>query len=315
MAELPAVAADVPQRSFVRRRLKVTFILTGSGMVFPGTNSNTLVLDGLRTVAVVQAVANQATQADIRVYGMRQQDMDALTVLWFNLENAIRNHVVILEASSDNGATWSQVFSGAPIEAQAEYRGAPEVFFHVMAQLQYFAQLNPTDATSYPGAASVVSILESLATKTTLRVQNNGVTAVLKNPYFYGTAFDQMRQVCRAAGIDWYLKGDVFAIAPRGSPRLNPPVVILSPTSGLIGYPVAGRAGGDIGITLQCLYNPAIDCGFPLEVRDSAQFWANGKWKPVSMQHTLSANMPNGPWSTELFCLPVRPLNAQGVQT
>ncbi len=299
--------------SFTRKRLRVTFILTGSNMVFPGTNSNTLVLEGLRTVAVIQAVANQATQADIRIYGMTQPDMDALTVLWFNLENAIRNHVVILEANDGNG--WTQVFSGAPIEAQPEYRGAPDVFFHVMAQLQYFSQLNPTDATSYPGEATVVSVLEALAPLADLTIENNGVTAVLKNPYFYGTVFDQMRSVCRAAGVDWYLKGRVFSITPQGAARFNPPVVVLSPSSGLMGYPVAGRAGGDIGITLQCLFNPAIDCGYPLEVRDSEQFWANGRWKPMAMTHSLAANMPNGEWSTELFCIPVRPLNQQGVQT
>src|SRR5262245_27014284 len=62
-----AGAYRVSAASFTVKQLRVTLILTGSNAVFPGTNSNTLVLEGLRMSAQVQSVARLATQCDIRI--------------------------------------------------------------------------------------------------------------------------------------------------------------------------------------------------------------------------------------------------------
>lgn len=284
--------------SFTRKQLRVTLILAGTNQVFPGTNSNTLVVTGMRISATVQAVARQATQADVRLYGMRPKDMDALTVAWFN--RVFLDHIVVVEANDGGG--WNQVFSGTIIEAQPEYRSAPDVFFRIQARLKYFAQIEPVPATSFQGAAKVADIMEGLAKQMDLTLENNGVDVVLSDPYFYGTAFDQLQQVARAADVDYYFPGgSILAITPANEPRKNAPEVILSPTSGLIGYPVLDR----FGIVVTNLYNPAIDGGNPITVRGSLP-WANGRWKPFSITHQLESFTPGGQWASQLQCYPVR---------
>lgn len=285
-------------QSFTEKRLRVTLILAGSGSVFPGTNSDTLILTDLRMSATVLSVARLSTQCDLTIWGMTRADMDALTVAWAN-PPIVRDHLVILEADSGDG--FSEVFKGTILEAQPDYTSQPDVSFRLQAITGYFQQINPAPPTSYPGDVPIDEIVADLAGRMGFEfIVSGDVAGVLSSPYFSGTLYNQLREACTAAGADFYLQGDTILVTRANLPRQQQPTVVLNAQSGLIGYPCYERAG----LAVQCLFNPAILCGSPVDI-ESIVPSATGRWYPYSAEHLLETRTPGGAWHSRLFCLRV----------
>lgn len=293
--------------SFSQKQLRVTFILAGTNQVFAGTNSNTLKITGLRILTRTKAVARLATQSEMRVYGMKAEDMNALTVAWAN-PPVVLDHLVILESRegehADPESGWTQVFRGTIVEAQPEYRAAPEVYFSVLASTGYFQKIRVDSAapTSYPESVPADVAIGDLIDRMGFKAEITGAVGavVLTNPYFSGTLFDQFVSACAAAGADFYILGDVILVTASGQPRDSQPAVLLNAGSGLIGYPVYERAG----LNISAIYNPAFSCGTPLELTSSVPS-ATGRWYPYAMTHFLDCQMPGGQWRTQMQCLRV----------
>lgn len=283
--------------SFRARRLRVTLILGGGNSVFPGTNSNTLVLDDLRMSVSVQAAARQDSQADLRIYGMRFEDMNALTVAWAN-PPVVLNHYVIIDAWT--GKTWSQIFKGTMTEAQPDFSDQPDVAFVITAQTGYFQRINPSPPTPYEKPVEIAVAVRDLATKMGFAFIDGGAKGVLTDQYLWGTYYDQMAQACRAANTDFYLLGDTLVITAAGRPRNEAPAVKLTRDTGLIGYPQYERAG----LAVRAIFDPAFTCAVPLEIVSDTPS-ATGRWYPYAFQHLLDARMPGGSWQTQMTCLRV----------
>lgn len=287
--------------SFSEKALRVTLILAGTNQVFPGTNSNTLVLTGLRMSAKVVQAARLATQVEINIYGMLAADMNALTVAWAN-PPIVLDHVVILEADDGNG--FVQVFKGTIIEAQPEYRAAPDVYFSLLAMTGYFKKIQVDIAapTSYPDAVAADVAIATLIDRLGFTAEISGAVgaAVLTNPYFSGSVWDQFVAACNAANADFYTQGGTILVTPRGLPRDDQPAVVLNASSGLIGYPVYERAG----LNVAAIFNPAFLCGTPIQLESSIPS-ATGRWYPIKLQHVLESKMPRGQWLTNMQCLRV----------
>lgn len=291
--------------SFTSKQLRVTFILAGTNQTFPGTGNNTLVLQpsgtftGLRIQSKVEAVARLATQLDLKVFGMKKADMDALTVAWAN-PPIVLNHLVILEANDGNG--WTQVFSGTIKEAQPIYRAQPDVYFQVLAVTGYFQKINPVPPTSYPETVDIGVAAPDIIAKMggDFTYVDGGATGVLSNPYFWGTAWDQLKQACQAAKADFYVQGKQILITPQGQPRANQPAVILNRGSGLIGSPEYSGAG----LEVMAIFNPAFLCGTPIQLETNVPA-ATGRWFPIKLQHRLDEMVKRGQWMTSMQCLRV----------
>lgn len=284
--------------SFTEKQLRVTLILAGANTVFPGTNSNKLVLTNMRMSAQVQSVARQSPVATIRIYGMTAADMDALTVAWANFP-VVLNNIVTLEAN--NGDGWTQVFSGTIKEAQPMYRNMPDVFFELAAVIGYDHKINPVAPTAYQETVDIGLVVQDIADRMGFAFVNGGANAVLAGPaYFDGTLYDQLASACYAAKADYYFLNDTILITPAGAPRARLPAVVLNAHSGLIGYPQYTGAG----LEVQALFNPAFLCGTPIDL-DSIVPGAVGRWFPNGITHALESRTPNGRWESKLNCLKV----------
>lgn len=290
--------------AFTAKQLRVTLILAGANAVFPGTNSNTLIIDRLRVSARVQAVARLATQCELSIFGMRQADMNALTVVWAN-PPIILDHVVIVEANSTGKADgWVQVFKGTIVEAQPNYSRQPDVPFSILAVTGYFVKVNPVAPTSYPEQTDIGAVADDIVGRMgepwTLTVADGSNDVILSNAYFSGTLWDQLAQACAAANCDFYVVGDEVLITPNGQPRDQRVTVVLSPQSGLVGYPQFERSG----LNVSALFDPAFGCGAAIEIQGEPAN-AVGRWYPYALSHELESIVPNGRWFTNLQCLRV----------
>lgn len=283
--------------SFTEKNLRVTITLADdSSTVFNTSGDNTLILKDLRMTASIVQNARQATSMDLKIWGMLPKDMDALTVAFID-PDSLRNNLVVLEADSGNG--FRQVFQGTILEAQPDFQSAPNVSFQILGMISYFQQVSITPPLSYSGAVSIDTIGEHLAGLLGLSYVSGGATAVLTDQYIPGSVFDQLRAACEAANADFYFIGDSLVITPVLQPLAVEPAVMLSPSSGLLGYPMYTRQG----LMVQAIFDPAFACATPIEIQGSVVKGTNGRWYPMSMQHDLSSNYPGGPWATSLRCL------------
>lgn len=284
--------------SFTQKELRVTVMLSPSTGATFADGSNTIVITERRMIANVQAAANGPFIADVRVFGLSASDMNAMTLLWFK-PPAITDQSVIVEANDGTG--WVTVFQGNMIEAQPDYRAAPDVFFRMLANAAYFDQIAAVPPLSYAADTDVATIVEAIAGTMGFKFENNGVSAKLKaGAYFAGTSYDQLRKVCHAADADFYFQGNILAITPARADRTDIPLVVLNRDSGLAGYPVIEH----FGITVDCLFNPAITAGGRIKVESEIPS-ANGTWIPYALIHELESRVPGGQWMSQLSCQPV----------
>jgi hypothetical protein len=284
--------------SFTAKRLRVTLILADSANIaFTSTGDNTLILTDNRISARVQSNARQATQANLKIWGMTLADMDAMTAAWLD-PTAIRNNIVVLEADSGDG--FRPVFTGTILEAQPDFKSAPDVPFQILATIRYFQQIQIVEPLSYKGDVDIAVLGRYLAEKLEMNYdQSPDVKATLTDPYFPGSLWTQLNSVCKAARVDYYFQGDKLVFAPISEAFDTKPAVVLSPDTGLLGYPVYTRRG----LNVSAIFDPAFLCGTAIEIQNSLVKGANGRWYPYMIEHALEAELPNGQWTSSLQCL------------
>jgi hypothetical protein len=286
--------------TFTVKNLQFTFTLSNNAM-FEGTNSNKLVVNGLRASATIKGSGLPAfPEAELAIYGLKQADMNALTSLAFQPLAMSRNSVLV-EADSDGNGNFSSVFTGQIITSGPDYSAIPSVPLRVQARILGFESLMSAPPTSYTGSTSVASIVSTLASQLGYVLENNGVTSSLNNPYFSGTLIDQLRAVKQAAGIQMFTEGNVIAICPPGVPRAQQGFV-LSPQSGLVGYPKLDFQRGYV--RAKAVYNPAFRFGGPLTLQGSTVPLANGQWVIGTITHTLESQLPGGQWFSDMLLYP-----------
>ena len=287
--------------SFTQKQLRATLTLPAENQTFAGTNSNQLVLSGFRMSASLQAAGNYTNFCDLTIYGMRQQDMNAVTVLWAGPSPTAVNARALLVLEANDSSGWLQVFEGQFVQAAPDYRAAPDASLSIYAATGYGAQLATAPPISYAGGADVATIARTLATGMGFAFENNGVQAQLHTPYYAGTAMDQFRSLCADANIDYYFDANgTLIICPKNQPRIGKSAVQLNPGSGLIGFPTIQQ----FGVNVQCLFTPAIALASEIEISNSGVPGADGRWFPQKAVHQLESMKPGGQWASSLDCYP-----------
>jgi hypothetical protein len=231
--------------------------------------------------------------ASCKIYGLAKSAMQQLTMLALETLSVVRNTVIV---TAIDGDVETEIFRGQIVNSWPDYSGAPDVYLHIEAQAGFFEQTALSEPTSYKGSADAGSILGRLASGLGYTFENNGVDVKLSDPYFAGSAMEQVKEIVQAAGIEWILDGQTLAIWPKGATRESY-MPTISPETGLIGYPTFDQ----LGVGFRTLFNPSIRFGGKINVETSVTR-AAGVRKVVGVSHSLSAQMPGGPWYSDIRC-------------
>lgn len=306
--------------TYTVKNLRVTFTLTNSNAVFPGTTANKLQVSGLRMSAVIKGSGLPAfPELSLRIYGLAQADMNALAIVPVQGGKPdFSFNTVQVEADSGSGFTF--IFSGQIFQAGPDYSGAPDVCLFVHAQSAGFDQLTPANPTAYPGTANVADIVSQIASKMSMAFENDGVTSTLANAYYSGTLASQLRRVCQDANIYCAIENqNLVVISPAGVGRKNLQKWILTPTSGLVGYP---EVLGNGYLNVRSVFNPAFRQNGPIAIQGSdvvidpslpktLNSLADGDWIIGPLTHTLECQKPGGLWFTDMKLYPPNAAPAQ----
>lgn len=281
---------DSPVDSLVKRRLRVVLTLANQ-VTYQGTNANVLTIEGLRTIVRTKYAGSVAPEASVEIYGMKQDDMNSLTMLAWKQLSIQRNTIQIF--ALDAGA-WYEVFHGDILDSVPDYDSAPDVCLRLSAISLLFDSLAKANPTSYKGSVAAADVIEKLAGSINYTFENQGVTAQLSNPYYAGTVVDQIKTAAKAADCDLMIDGTCVAISLRAQPR-DLPTVVISPSTGLVSYPTIDNQG----IRLRSLWVPGFRIGAPVRVISDVPK-ANGDWRIYSLSFILESERPDGQWFADM---------------
>ncbi|MEY0600037.1 hypothetical protein AB7340_20275 [Providencia alcalifaciens] len=280
--------------AFNRKRIRLTLKLNGKDEVFTSDNKNKLSAVGLRISAEVSfGYGSPAPYARVRVYGLPQETMNKLITAKFQQVKTLRT-LITIEAAEGEG-DFAQVFSGGIFMALPEYSEAPNVSIVIEAISAVFESKLPTPAESYEGSHSVAEIISGICKRIGFSFESNNVNAMVDNPYLTGSDLEKIRWLCVNNDLDLYLGNNSVAIAPKGTPR-NIKIAVISPDTGLIGYPVITN----IGATFKCLYDPSIQFGALVRVKGSQIELCNGEWRVYGLRAQLETEMDSARWFMEI---------------
>lgn len=270
-----------------KKRLRTVITLaTGD---FGNAQDNVIILEGYRTSFEFTAAGQlQMGQARIRIFGVTQQVMDAASVIAF--QNIDTRLGVTVQVYAIDGEQDSLVFNGYVTMAWGDYSSMPDVCLNMQAQSALFAAQKTSKPKSYKGAVDVASVFSVLAREGGYILENNGVQTKLYDVYLASSLLEQIRDLAKQAKIDFGIEDNVLWIAPKNAGR-GGFAPLISASTGLVGYPMFNG----VGVVFKTLYNPAIRAGGRIKLETDINR-ANGEWVVASIAHSLSSEMPNGPW-------------------
>lgn len=268
--------------SFTQKIIHVNFVLA-NGMFVGG--GNTKLVRGLRVTAHIRKPGTpEKNGLDLKVYGMLPEDINALSTAGVNPLAVQKNLVQVLAGDSDGLTT---VFQGEITGAWANYATPPDLVFEVKAVDGHFPSIAPLAPFSASGTVQASKVFASLASSMGYAFEPNDIGAMpVLNPYLHGTATEQAYQLSQLLGVEYGLDSGTLFVAQRGSTRVpNGVVPIISPSTGLIGYPTWNKGL----LEVSALLNPAFRLGGSVIVQDSAVTRANGQWRIHGLEHNVSS--------------------------
>ncbi|MGB6721074.1 MAG: hypothetical protein WBE72_09790, partial [Terracidiphilus sp.] len=165
------------------------------------------------------------------------------------------------------------------------------------AQIGYNSLVQSASPVSIQSDTTISTVMQKIASVMGFQFENNGVNVTVpKGTYLGNTPMEQARTLMQMFKFWMYLDStspNTLAIAPYGVPRTTQITPLVSPQSGLEGYPLFNSTG----VNFETKFNPGIVFGGPVEVQSSIPK-ANGTWTVVSMAHQLSSQTPDGPWKS-----------------
>lgn len=258
-------------------------------------DNNIIKLSGLRVDAHVKKIGQfgDGWSAQIKIYGMLEQDMNALSVLSFQPNATQENKIRVM---AGDAAGMSHIFSGHIVDGWPDYSAAPDVPFVIEAVSDYYNRIKPAEPTSYPLGFDVAVAMQALAEKMGYSFKNNGVQIKMPSAYFADTLLRQAESIARQANVSMIIEDGVMTISPTDKPlqaAASDSIPVLSPENGLVGYPSFSKKG----INFRTLFNPAIQYQHNIKLQGTPQLML-GEWMVIGLEYHLQSEQANGAW----FC-------------
>ena len=283
--------------SYTIKRLRVDVTL-GEG-TFDGANNTKSFADLEMTVSIEKPGAPDKNSAKVTITGMALDDMRQMTMLAFKPLQRQKNLIAIYAGDDENGM--NMCFAGEITTASADFSGAPTIKMSIEAAAGAYPALKASSPVAVKGQQTAAELIEMFAKEAGYAFQNKGVTSSVKNAVFNGDPVTKAQAVARQVGAELLIDDNTFVLLPWDKGRNGDNAGKMSPDAGMLGYPSFGADG----ISVKCLYNPALELGGLIEVT-SVVPGASGTWKITKLTHNLAANSRNaGNWFSEVEASPI----------
>lgn len=274
---------------FVRRKVTANLSFHGEGGALQNLSYN-----GFRVQADIRVKGPQAGTATVKIYGLSESHMNALSRVPFRPVSVGNNTLQILAGDENNGM--SVVFEGTVIQAWPDMQKMPEVYLRIDAVPGAYEAVKPVDPTSFSGATQYKDVASKIIEKFGLPFENNNIQGVLMDPYYWGTARQQMMMFAQDTRLGWIQENGIVAVWPKDGHRTNAGEVYVSPETGMVTAPMAAPGG----IIVRTLFNKSIKYASTMRVKSRIKL-ANGSWTIAALSYQLDAETPHGGWFATIY--------------
>lgn len=273
--------------TYKKRTLKFQFTLKEG--LFDDKGNDTLTIENVKAEVEIGAYGGIAgTNMEARIFGLSLNNMAALSYKGIQYNGSKQN---LMKVWADE----KPIFVGSITSCFADLNQMPDAPLIISAFSTGFDQSITAPPFSREGVASVAEIIQSIAAGIGYTVVNSGVNAKVENPYFTGDPISQIHQVAELAGINTDFRLGAIYIWPQ-SGNVDDTIPLISPATGLLGYPIFTRTG----ITFQCVYSDLILRGRKIQLETSLPN-GSGVYTIQSATHHLSSWTEGGPWVTIVY--------------
>lgn len=283
--------------SFSQKSIQLAITL-GKG-TFSGAG-NTKVIEGLACeVSITKPGQPDKNSADIKIWGLKYEDMAQLTMLSFRPGESHHNIITIMAGERRRedgmGVHLPLAFQGEIRSAYADFNAAPNVCMQFNAATGYYPQQIALPTSTINGEVPAAMLFENFAGEAGYTYKNEGVSASVTNACFHGSPISKMSKLARDIDCELIVDDGMVVTLPSGKARWGKSILISKDT-GLIGYPTFTENG----IACTCLYNPNLLYGGLIKV-ESIVPRASGLWRINKLTHSLSAYTPGaGSWESQI---------------
>ncbi|KMJ45436.1 hypothetical protein AB204_08910 [Xenorhabdus khoisanae] len=284
--------------AFNRKEIRITLTLSGENESFTSKGQNKLSATGLRiSTEINYGNGAIAPHARIKAYGLPMETMEKLLRIKWGTLKALRNTVTI--EAGEEGGELSQVFKGGITFAYPDMNDAPNVALMIEAQTAILEKIRGVNAESYEGEHEVVNIMRNICQRIGYSFESNGVSEKLSDVYLGNTDMEKIRWLAEAANLNLYIESNSIGVTRKWQPR-NLKIPVISPETGLVGYPVPSMRGVDF----KCFYNHLVRFGGIVRIADSQIAICNGDWLVYGIRIILETEQDSAQWFMEVNASP-----------
>lgn len=255
-------------------------------------------LGGLRiTSQIVQSGGDSMGQLECAIYGMTLSEMNQLATVGTQSAFVETNSVTLEAGDDETGMTI--VFQGTISAAFFDGQAMPDVCFRIMAHAGLIPKVQSQRPISVDGSADAKTLLQTATQQMGLTLQTAAIDGIkLMNPYFGGSGLDQIKQICRAAGLVWSLGiNKTISVTKPNQPLPSSGEYLIAPETGMVGYPAFNQGQ----VIVKQLWRPGLQYQGSVTIKSQITP-ANGTWTVTRIDYELDANVPGGRWFQTIYC-------------
>ena len=284
---------------YSKRNLK--FVITSINGNFKSsngadTNSDTMTISNCKAEVEINAgTISAGGQAQIMIAGLSAENMAILSAkgTWSFSDSRIDYRVSVF-------ADESLVFSGLIYACFADMNKSPGATVTMLANGGGELQKSNCPDFSASGSIFVRDILKAICVNAKYKFIDLGVDGAVMNPHYSGNSLAQISRACLDANLMFYIDKNTVSAWKAGNPSEMPEhYPVVTPESGLIGYPVFLPNG----LSIKSAFSSLFFLGGSLELKTSLPN-ASGFYKISGIRHFLSSWDDKGDWYTWMSLVP-----------
>lgn len=275
-----------------KKIIQITLTLTDGVEVFTAQGDNRLRSTGLAiSTAITYGNGAISPTAQITVHNLPIDKMAKLFRVQWNTMQALLNTVKI--EVGEQGGQLMTAYEGNITFATINMDGAPNISLIITSQMAVVDKMRVTDPFTIPKdtTVDVSQIVRFLAEDSGYQFENYGVTHALSDTSLNGSNIEKIEKLAQMCDFDLYIEQRLIVICKKGGER-DLKIPIISPRTGLIGYPAPEQRG----LNFICAYDPLVRFGGIVRIKESLIEIANADWRIYGLVSTLEANIPQGKW-------------------
>jgi hypothetical protein len=258
------------------------------------------------TFDIQKSSTNTPKQSKIEIYNLSQETRDALQKLISSNNDNINNQQIVMLYAGYSFNVGAELLYSGNITNISSKKEPPDVVTTISCAENSLIYKNSFSSLSYGGGITSKKVIEDIAAQMKVDIDENsnfGTGVTLAHGWTHaGLSKQAMDKITRQAGLTWSTQNGKIRVVPQGSSTNDEVVIVVSPTSGMIGSPERKDNSGDD------TDNPAEKHGWSVKSLLQPKLSPNRKVKIESMSvdgvyiiDTVShrGDTKSGDWQTE----------------